>query len=419
MFARPRVIGGTTGRGFFVTTLTITASTFLAGLLIVDPLGAPAAPAPASGPDISPGAWDDDPGVPHDIRFDQHIEGALDWLARHQFADGSWGAQTFSTTCDGRFCMGRGSAEHDIGVTALATLAFVESGLLDRRNFREAARKGSRWLADRALDPHSGRFGASAGKYMYDQALATLALSRAYDVLGDPSLPGRIRRGADFLWSARNPGRVWRYDVQAGSNDTSVTGWAVEALLASRSSEARFDAGLLVRDTLAWVGSVTNRSGLVGYSRVGVGSAVQPGVNDRYQQNETLAAVAARLRIACGQDPRSAELQTAVSRLMNDLPYWGDGGTTVDFNYWHQGTAALQAVRHQYPRQWTKWSERTARLLVKHQRGFLVDSPCLQGSWDPMDKWGHEGGRIYATALNALTLTQVWKTLPPPEPEEE
>jgi len=25
----------------------------------------------------------------------------------------------------------------------------------------------------------------------------------------------------------------------------------------------------------------------------------------------------------------------------------------------------------------------------------------------------------YATALNALTLTHVWKTLPPPEPEEE
>jgi hypothetical protein len=30
---------------------------------------------------------------------------------------------------------------------------------------------------------------------------------------------------------------------------------------------------------------------------------------------------------------------------------------------------------------------------------------CGEGSWDPVDKWGSEGGRVYATAINVLTLS--------------
>jgi hypothetical protein len=41
-------------------------------------------------------------------------------------------------------------------------------------------------------------------------------------------------------------------------------------------------------------------------------------------------------------------------------------------------------------------------LLVGRQRRF--NEGCLAGSWDPADKWGAEGGRIYATAANLLTL---------------
>jgi len=29
---------------------------------------------------------------------------------------------------------------------------------------------------------------------------------------------------------------------------------------------------------------------------------------------------------------------------------------------------------------------------------------CVYGSWDPIDAWGTAGGRVYATAINALTL---------------
>lgn len=29
---------------------------------------------------------------------------------------------------------------------------------------------------------------------------------------------------------------------------------------------------------------------------------------------------------------------------------------------------------------------------------------CTWGSWDPIDRWGEKGVRVYATAINVLTL---------------
>jgi hypothetical protein len=44
------------------------------------------------------------------------------------------------------------------------------------------------------------------------------------------------------------------------------------------------------------------------------------------------------------------------------------------------------------------------RALLGNQR--LDGRPCsFQGSWDAVDPWGTDGGRVYATALGALMLS--------------
>jgi hypothetical protein len=40
--------------------------------------------------------------------------------------------------------------------------------------------------------------------------------------------------------------------------------------------------------------------------------------------------------------------------------------------------------------------------LVKPQNSR--PGSCTDGSWEPVDRWSCEGGRVYATAINALTL---------------
>jgi hypothetical protein len=42
--------------------------------------------------------------------------------------------------------------------------------------------------------------------------------------------------------------------------------------------------------------------------------------------------------------------------------------------------------------------------LTPNQKRSGTDG-CQVGSWDPsVERWGFEGGRVYATAMNALTL---------------
>ena len=40
--------------------------------------------------------------------------------------------------------------------------------------------------------------------------------------------------------------------------------------------------------------------------------------------------------------------------------------------------------------------------LVKNQN--VKSTGCKSGSWEPIGRWCPEGGRVYGTAINALTL---------------
>jgi hypothetical protein len=52
---------------------------------------------------------------------------------------------------------------------------------------------------------------------------------------------------------------------------------------------------------------------------------------------------------------------------------------------------------------WKKWNEPMKNALVPNQK--TGKDGCKNGSWDPdQERWGAEGGRVYAVAINALTL---------------
>ena len=52
---------------------------------------------------------------------------------------------------------------------------------------------------------------------------------------------------------------------------------------------------------------------------------------------------------------------------------------------------------------WKRWNEPMKNALVPNQH--TGKDGCKNGSWNPdVDRWGAEGGRVYAVAINALTL---------------
>ena len=59
--------------------------------------------------------------------------------------------------------------------------------------------------------------------------------------------------------------------------------------------------------------------------------------------------------------------------------------------------------------QWESWNLQVQAALVPLQRR---EAGPLDGSWDPDPVWGGHGGRVYATALAALTLEVYYRHRP-------
>jgi hypothetical protein len=341
------------------------------------------------------------------------VVAALRWLARHQTKDGSWRADRFTAECQGNPCSGPGDSDYDPGVTSLAVLAFLGAGftpmskdeLVDPafpdRPLRvgPVVKKGLQWLVA-AQDPE-GCVGPRGPKYLYNHAIAALALSEAYGMTSAPVLQDHAQKAIDFLVAAQNPGRGWRYGAQCGDNDSSVTGWAVMALKSAELSDLHFPKRVF-DGALSWFQEATEKNGYyrVGYTQAGTGKVFEAGRNEAFADHPAMTAVAVMSRIFIQKNAADPALG-GVHLLLSDLPAWKSG--TVDFYYWYYGSLALFQKDGPSGPMWKKWNEPMKQALVPHQH--LSKDGCQNGSWNPdEDRWGHAGGRVYAVALNALTL---------------
>ncbi len=340
------------------------------------------------------------------------VTAALRWLARHQNPDGSWSAEGFSHKCVGSKCPGAGERDYDAGVTSLSLLAFLGAGFTQLSKdemvdpavpdqtlrFGEVVKKALQWLTQHQ-DPE-GCVGERGQKYMYNHAVAALALSEAYGMTAAPVLREPAQKAIDFLVAAQNPGKGWRYSARCADNDTSVTGWAVMALKSAEMSDLSFPRSAFT-GALSWFEEATEKNGYyrTGYNAAGTGKVYVPGKNEAFADHASMSAVMVMSRIFI-QKERTPALN-AVGLLTSDLPAWKPG--QVDFYYWYYASLALFQYDGPKGPSWNKWNEPMKNAIVPHQK--TAKNGCENGSWDPsVDRWGFEGGRVYAAALNALTL---------------
>ncbi|MCU0862929.1 MAG: terpene cyclase/mutase family protein [Planctomycetes bacterium] len=336
---------------------------------------------------------------------ERSIELALRWLRDHQDDDGKWDADGFMKHDDpaSPACTGPGNAVHDVGLTGLALLAFLGDGSTLRSGpYREVIRRGVTWLRSQQQD--NGLFGTAASHdFVYDHAIAAYAMCEAFGLSNYQLLRPAAQRGLDYLEQHRNPYGVWRYQPRDGDNDTSVTGWCVMAYEAGRHFGLQVNTGAL-QLAANWLDTVSDPSGMHGYTKAGEPSARKPGDHaTRFpvDRGAAMTAVGLFCRYFLGQNPKEKPVMAAAAKLLlQQPPSWDAAAGSIDHYYWYYATYALYQVGGA---QWTAWQKRLEPALLKNQH-LDAARPNLLGSWDPACAWGDDGGRVYSTAILALCL---------------
>lgn len=375
------------------------------------------------------------------------VTAALSWLARHQHPEGYWSSNDHHEQCrKGRECenetrysgsKGPGFADLDVGVTGLAALAFIGRGNThlhaEKKQYKELLDKTTRWLISQQNTQdgdRKGLIGSTKGEHThYNHAIATLALAELLLGSGDKvTLSESVALAVDYCLRAQSADFGWKYEYGGKRSDTSITSWMALAVfmgkLCAEDKLIEIPGERFAKSgdkALAWIDLVTARaSGRTGYEAPGDEGSRLIGTHPEpypFKALSSCTAAAVFLRSVLGESDPTKQAK-GVKILLADLPQWvppraGKTLSSNNFYYWYYGS---HAIFQSDPDNWKRWNKALKRCLTNNRRR----TGCSKGSWDPISTWGPAGGRVYATAINALTLETYYRyqrVTSPPKPK--
>jgi hypothetical protein len=339
---------------------------------------------------------------------DEAVSLGLLWLSKHQSQNGGWSASDFRRHC-GRHvpCSSRGLNEFDVGVSALATLAFLGAGHLPPVVDDDSTAGPFRNTVGRALEflgqqqEPGGAIGAIGDHYNYNHALATLALLEAGALTGVERYIRQGERALTFTTRTQQHRGGWDYGAdKTNRNDLSVTGWQIMALTVAASTGIEVPKRTRERAT-RFASQALTVDGQGVYADRGT---------ERDRRGVNMAAVGLLTNLLTSSERRTPRLRRATQRLLGAVPNWEQTSrwetTFQSYYYWYTGTLALF---HLGGKDWEAWNFFLKRTLLPLQR----TRSHARGSWPPEDNWiGQSGGRVYATAIAVLTLETYYRYEP-------
>jgi hypothetical protein len=203
------------------------------------------------------------------------------------------------------------------------------------------------------------------------------------------------QKAVDFLVSVQQANSGWAAK-KGGAPDTVSTGWAVLALKAAKLSglnvpKDSFDAALKWFD--AMMDATTYGTAFASPGDRGVDKDL-PGAN---ALASTAAATIGRVFILGNAAANRPETLGGGNLLKQSPPKWNLADKTVDEEYWYFGTLAMFQMGRDY---WKAWNEPMKNAIVPTQKR----EGCENGSWDPVGARGAKMGRVWSTAIHALSL---------------
>ncbi|MFT5474185.1 MAG: hypothetical protein ACI856_002521, partial [Kiritimatiellia bacterium] len=304
---------------------------------------------------------------------------ALSWISSKQESDGHW-----SNAKHG------GQGNHKSGATALSLLCLLGRGHThtDANPYQESVDKGLTWMLG-MMKPDGDLRNGNHQNGMYDQGMATMALTEAYGLSRDPALREPLQRAVDFIVKAQNKNDGgWRYKPGDGG-DTSVFGWQVMALSSAQAlginvPDETFDKARL------WLKRVSGgkNKGLFGYT------------------GSTPTATMTAEGMFCSQ---LLGVEQADTRMLESAEFIGrtklDENGSPFFYYVYYSTLSLY---HHHGDTWNVWN----RLLKENLLQSQIKHGDLKGTWKPTGQHSGEMGALTTTALATLALEVYYRYLP-------
>jgi hypothetical protein len=310
------------------------------------------------------------------------------WLGAHQSPDGRWEAEGFARWQSGKrveagLVNGLGKPENDVAVTALAVFAFLGAGNTSTSDgLGVAVLWGLHWL--RGVQDTEGRFApTSHPTWAVQHALATMAMATDAQLSRAPESVASAQRAIDLAATSLARGDAG-WDSTAGPGGVEPVAWLMLAFHAGKHHRNTPPEDAVLRVPADVRDDVLAR--VAGWAE---GEATDA---------RRAAGVVALL--LSGEDAKGAKVRAAVERIERRRPEWRTDDPDLDFTHWYWATNALYQVGGP---PWKRWNDAMTHAVVASQR-MDGDYCHVRGSWDPIDRWGAQGGRVYATAMLALCL---------------
>lgn len=381
------------------------------------------------------------------------VERGLDWLARHQYPDGSWSFDLTEETSTGQKCGCQGCSNSTgtsggsayrqplfpsrMAATSIALLPFLGSGYThtETNRYQKLVASGLRYLSYNAVRKEDGvdfRAGFTGDGAAYIQALATLVCCEAYEMTKDPNLRSLAEGGLLFIERSQLNDGGWRYRSigddafhATESGDVSVLGWQLMALKSGASAGFTLPA------------SVAYRSGNfldLCMDKGGKTYRYQPRTKEAESKKWGTTAVGFLSREYLGWEPGTPDLDACAKQVVKwiddvdaiwrqvkkgsqrgrvggrAVKYFQDDRLIFNLYFAYYGTLAL---RHYGGEKWKDSFAKTRTLLIETQsRNASLLGSCESGSWLFYDQYMNDGGRVLNTAIAVLILETPYRYLP-------
>lgn len=320
------------------------------------------------------------------IQSEEAVERALDWLAEHQLPNGGWSLIHDRGKCNGR-CRNNGSPDRfDPAATGLSLLAFLGAGYTHREGkHRDTVRKGIYFLQQIMEDtPQGGSFLYQCDRGMYNHGIASFALCEAYQLTQDKDLKQSAQKALNFIAAAQNYQGGWGY-LPKQPGDLTLSGWQIMALKSGMAAGLDLPPATIIRIDPFLDTQQTPATFFYGYRKPG--------------KSSTCTAIGLLLRLFRGTPHTDTNILSGADFLSKTTR----PGTDAYYNYY--STLFLYHVGQPF---WESWNAPMREHLIRTQARTGHEA----GSWYFEDTSGREGGRLYTTAMSAMTLEVYYRFAP-------